>query len=365
MPHYYVEPYTHVKSPSMLYSNIWSSFSRYYFVVGTVLMIAGCCHTKGESGGNEEPLRFIGSYHESILKSAIATTDKILRRNFYRRGTDSIIRGNLATDNPDSKMKQYYDWSGSSLDWQEDHRLQRLHFLRSNPACKLQSARAACEGARDLIKEVTLTALQRKDTDDFFYFLGHATHIIQDSFSTGHAKRSTSHLRRIDDVCEFSIIAPKTGLACHHDIISSGDMPIWTAETLASATNATIGFLVAVSIHLDNHPNSVPSAANFLEPYFVVAQNKYTGYFVCDNLDTTTAALEYCPSRGNCVPPGGCHHGQSDCSPGELYCHITDKCYNKVTGYCGQCNIDSHCGPKRKCENHICVVDCANNPDCR
>lgn len=204
--------------------------------------------------------------HEEITRQALLQARELLLRNTqvniraggeglvrglgnYIRGTigamspNLIIRGNYCTDAPHepnalfSLTEFWFRKSASEIDWHNDPKTQVFHFLRNfKKNGTLVSARRACEEARETISRATFSAVrewQAGNADVALFLIGHATHIIQDSFSPAHTRRDLTDANApIRDVCYYGDgnrrrLGPKLkNSACYHDVVDLGD-GIW------------------------------------------------------------------------------------------------------------------------------------------
>ena len=195
-------------------------------------------------------------------------------------------------------MLDYYQLP-EGADWQHDPKLQNIHSLRNYPDGQLQSARDACLGVRKLISDATAHALslyQQRDHDQGFYFIGHATHTIQDSFSKAHGRRTGDDHRSLSEVCTFG--REFAGI-CYHGI---GQLPydrVWfntlscaldpgvrnfdcLTDEAKSASRATAGYLYAVFLLLSGRESLVDDV--LARTFDHDASNSYSGYLGCDGL---------------------------------------------------------------------------------
>jgi hypothetical protein len=164
--------------------------------------------------------------HEDITRIAIDQANAILGYAYYPTATpddetphwtSAVIRGNWETDVPSQRMRNFYPEVGS--DWHGDPVSQNIHSLRNYPGAKVESARNACLGARKLIDRAATEGLKQfKASRPWygFYYTGHGSHVLQDSFSAAHTARSGAGLRTLDDVCTYGKSFP--GVCLHHTL---------------------------------------------------------------------------------------------------------------------------------------------------
>ncbi len=170
-----------------------------------------------------------------------------------RNSTNPIVRGNYATDNPIHPDEPRAHWEASLSEffgvpvdnWHTDPRTQAPHALRKtlgegeHPGLGLvEPAKDSCYATRDTIFKLTseaariwrnllsaeidphalenrpefLTELRRKA----LFFMGSATHVIQDSFSPAHTFRDDSGNNDLMDVCFYDPSELKEGLLRGH-----------------------------------------------------------------------------------------------------------------------------------------------------
>lgn len=206
------------------------------------------------------------SGHEEITRQALVKTAEALRKIGINatqghehllgdlaprvRGTigsltpNKIIAGNFCTDAPsngNSVFSLIDFWElPQAVDWHNDPATQVFHFLRPHSSAddSILSARTACLGARERIEQITMTAARewsegRKDIA--LFLLGHATHVIQDSFSPAHAQRSGAGSGyALTDVCYYgkdlhARLASRgtEASACYHAIVDIEADGIW------------------------------------------------------------------------------------------------------------------------------------------
>jgi hypothetical protein len=148
--------------------------------------------------GNE---RFLGDTSPRL----IGTTSGALTRN-------KVISGNYCTDVPShvtATVDLFKLWGvDRSVDWHTAKETQTLHFLRGERHDgSLMSAREACMDAQSKVTRVAILAAQdwlKGDKKKAAFLVGHATHIIQDSFSPLHTSRGNSNSGfALKDVCYF------------------------------------------------------------------------------------------------------------------------------------------------------------------
>ncbi|MBF0297743.1 MAG: hypothetical protein HQK51_03435 [Oligoflexia bacterium] len=236
--------------------------------------------------------------HEDLLHYAVKEANRILNNNFYpsvKLGvpavdtSNQLVRGSYETDFPGNKIKSHY---GNVHDWHNEDHLQSLHFLRKYSIGS--NLYQSCLDGTNLILEITNLAWENYkngDMNSFNFWLGHACHIIQDSFSPAHARREGPDNKYIVDICSYGKKVPG---ACFHEKVEVDDDRVWRnslncsmnpfnrpfncLKPLAqSSVNATTSYLVAVARALmaDKDP------AIMVKMFFSFMGG---GYFSCERL---------------------------------------------------------------------------------
>lgn len=152
---------------------------------------------------------------------------------------DVITRGNYATDLPrGSYLISLNDYWGfpSTADWNYPMG-QHLHFLRDYlDQQTLTSAYDTCMIAREKILRASIDAIklwQSGERNQFLFLIGHATHMIQDSFSPAHTiRQSREDNNNVVDICYYPDsgappAVPETQI-CFHKSVDNRDF-IWLA----------------------------------------------------------------------------------------------------------------------------------------
>jgi hypothetical protein len=234
--------------------------------------------------GGEEPTgaqKWSVGGHDAILNEAAAIADRLIGTRFYEPNLAKLRDGSSDTDWAGAPLRAYYGFEGSIpglliYQWHHDPGLQNLHFLRNHEHGD-QSAAEACAASRQLIKNAVSEALRRYPFDKpyFFYFLGHASHIIADSFAPAHVSRQ-HWAGEICDVCTFGW---SLSGACEHpstflpwSTVPGDDVNEKPAARRA-AVDATAGLLVTAYRML--------TGAGDLESYLTRRRDQYTGHFSC------------------------------------------------------------------------------------
>ena len=247
---------------------------RFLWILIFLTAAAGCGPVREEPSSETKWLTGAGPSrgHEDLTRLGVdRANDALESRLGYRpypsvakgvAGVDTgnfMVKGNYESDFPSNKMYEFHDVS-SSVDWHNDGRLQHIHSLRDYPDGTPLGLRLACESTRrNIIRaaQQALESFQAGQTEDGRYWLGHATHVIQDSFSHAHASRAGDGRHTIVDLCVYGTDAPgickheavdmrdriwKTSLACQTDPNNRG-LSCMKSEA-QDAVSATAAFLV-------------------------------------------------------------------------------------------------------------------------
>jgi len=241
---------------------------------------------------------YIHRGHEDITRFGVDLANRELgSRTFpeveagtYGALTDNaLVQGNTKTDFPNDELLRFYGATGSG--WTSSPDLQDLHFLRNYPDGSPQSIHDTCNAVRKRIRNAAFQAvsLQHQNREKYLFWLGHSTHIIQDSFAPPHSRRSGVLYRNIEDICTYG---RRFDGICYHETVELGDA-VWRTSDKGCAANpldrswaclrpqsqaaayATAGFLIAVA-----RANPGNLDAN-LDAYFDDPSSGYTGYFRC------------------------------------------------------------------------------------
>lgn len=159
------------------------------------------------------------------------------------RTTNLVINGNFATDWPVHSIPKYAAdlkkfWNiRDDLSLHTNPNLQIMHFLRNGrPDGGVMGAYKVCTLGREMIRAITIEGIRswlKKDYPRAVFFFGHATHVLQDSFSSAHTLRDMSANSEIIDHCYYG--GPqrkalqkigKDKKYCYHKPIDPGDL-IW------------------------------------------------------------------------------------------------------------------------------------------
>lgn len=245
-----------------------------------------------------EVLGFDFPHHEALTYFAIKIANKELsgryiypEPEFEATGEDTnnyIILGNYLTDYPNNRILNFYEAHEGS--WHRNPNLQFIHFLRNYYDDVVDDIQNSCMKSREAIFSAADSALSSQfygDEEDKHFWIGHALHIIQDSFSPGHTKREGEGLKDIVDICTFGRNFP--GICYHYPVMKSDS--VWSDDCIMSerfeclkeeakaAVYASVGFLVEMAKHFINDETSV-----YLKDYYLDKNTKYSGFFNCERL---------------------------------------------------------------------------------
>jgi hypothetical protein len=189
----------------------------------------------------------------------ISGTKGLTTKNF-------IIKGNYSTDIP-GKLLDTYDipkWHGQALEgWTNNPKVQDLHFLRNvTDDNKLVSAYETCMSAREEIVKSTAEGIRLwnqslKDNDlslreKSLFLIGHATHTIQDSFSSAHTKRDDSnHNNDVKNICYYGLKRADEQGACYHLKVDPRD-DIWVSNVFDIIRKVVIFPIASDSVKEEN-----------------------------------------------------------------------------------------------------------------
>ncbi len=156
-----------------------------------------------------ERFQHMGIDTPSKLPGFTADLDAAPKGLFGETSKNLVILGNFATDFPKyaSTLSLASFWSNKHISDFENPQSQVLHFLRNYPNGKdLESAKATCMDSRSKIKHITQKAIEAWDKgqkDEALFLMGHALHVVQDSFSPAHGIRRTSGNFDVTEICYY------------------------------------------------------------------------------------------------------------------------------------------------------------------
>jgi len=287
-----------------------SRFFRKSIILLTVLGLLACGELQEETS---QPDFMTGAGpargHEDITRHGVQAANDALQGILGYRpypaitsgvsGFDSgnrIVKGNYETDFPSQRMCDFHNVTPEncvSKYWHNSGHLQHIHSLRDYTANAPLTLRQTCKATRELIRKATFTArdaFRSGNEEDGRYWLGHATHTIQDSFSYSHAHRDRNNQFNFSDICVYGIDFP--GICKHQDI--DGHDRIWlTSFKCLDPNNRGSSCMIqeakdaigATANYLNNVGQSIFGQAELdqsLQNFFGNPAAGVSGYFACE-----------------------------------------------------------------------------------
>lgn len=209
-----------------------------------------------------------------------------------------LTQGNRHTDAAaGTALEAYFHASDPTADLFFGGTYQHLHFNVDYATAAgmgwIGTQRKACLDARGSIIEATYKARERmlaQNTQEALYFLGHALHIIQDSFAPAHTSREALSYHKLLDVNVWNLTYVPPSLTAHESV-DGGDEG-WPAGATHDAANfkpqggaalqASKGYLLRASKLLSNPNLSIDLTLN---AFFDTATDGTDGFFGCGNLN--------------------------------------------------------------------------------
>lgn len=262
--------------------------------------------------------------HEDLTAIAIKNANQIIKEQhgietFFPAAAmeegaifseNPVIIGNFRTDFPTSEfakrygvdlevpdsfdsIEAFYQAAESFQAWHHAPEIQHLHALRDfRQDGSVASASETCHQVQNTITTVTIEAVNtfksnRQDTNALL-LTGHATHMIQDSFSAAHTKRTGEAGINLEDHCSYG---PEVPGVCHHEendsrdqiykspwcsVVASDDCLIPEAQ---NAIRATTSYLVWLANAVTRQSTPVDSFSAWLNGDEEI---KDSGYFRCN-----------------------------------------------------------------------------------
>ncbi len=186
--------------------------------------------------------------HEDLTRMGVDRANAVLAGEIGLRpfpgiakgvaGVDSenpLVKGNYESDFPSQRMFDFYQLP-SDVDWHHHDSIQHVHSLRDRVDGNYVGSREACERVRAAISAASHEAAEKFAlglNDEGLYWLGHATHILQDSFSPAHTERNGEGLRSISSFCTYG---QEVAGICYHHTTDLRDR-VWR-DTLACSLDA-------------------------------------------------------------------------------------------------------------------------------
>ncbi len=249
--------------------------------------------------------------HEALVDDAVKAANKWSGVTFDH---GAVNTGNDGTDQNHDMLVNYYnnaydylsvfpEYAGNAV---KPSDIPEAHFMRNtdrNSTYVVRSSRAACERSKELIVQATLSAFKNLDGNypwSYNFFLGHATHIIQDAFSSEHVSRGGNNKHVLFKVC-VGDGDPRPAGTCEHDGWTASAP--WGGDYITdhsnpnykAAKNASVGYLYGMArLQKWGRPeNRQSDVLEYLTDYFLgrdgatrtISRNPDEwGYFNCDTL---------------------------------------------------------------------------------
>lgn len=140
-----------------------------------------------------------------------------------------LVKGNFESDFPTSEMRQIYG-ATPQTDWHHDGRLQHVHALRNYSNGSINSNGETCQAIKFALEQTLRRAtshLQSGDRYHYHYWIGHALHILQDSYSPAHVMREGPESQTILNFCTYGMQA--NGICYHHEVDARDR--VWRADS--------------------------------------------------------------------------------------------------------------------------------------
>ncbi|MBM4251692.1 MAG: hypothetical protein FJ146_06955 [Deltaproteobacteria bacterium] len=141
-----------------------------------------------------------------------------------------LIKGNFESDFPPPEMRQVYG-ATPATDWHHDGRLQHLHALRNYRDGSTTTNGETCQAVKFALEQALKRAtahLQSGDRYHYHYWIGHALHILQDSYSPAHVTRVGPEGHSILAFCTYGV---KLKDICYHHEVDARDR-VWRGDSL-------------------------------------------------------------------------------------------------------------------------------------
>lgn len=178
-------------------------------------------------------------------------------QEFGSTATNMLVLGNFAVDDPDhvnARMqdevmdvrKAYTERLQIPRDsnWHNHGSLQTLHFLRAFIGNTPAPAKNSCDVAKGNIDFASNRAVanwvighdpsrseadRKKSRDRALFWIGVATHIIQDSFSPVHTRREATPEAKMLDLCAYNRPGLPASICKHAEIDAADDVFVFTS----------------------------------------------------------------------------------------------------------------------------------------
>ena len=187
------------------------------------------------------------SGHEHITRFAIIKANALIKSkhglsSFYSevsewdsgwRTDNPLIEGNYKTDFPDKRIYDFYGVKKRDLrSWHSEPSFQNIHSMRNYSDEYTQTFFESCHSIKDSIIKATLKAFsffRKGQKEEGLFWIGHASHIIQDSFSRAHSLRSPPSFKEIEDICTYGKRFESICFHKNYEDIIHGDR-IWKVD---------------------------------------------------------------------------------------------------------------------------------------
>ncbi|HYX32129.1 MAG TPA: hypothetical protein VE954_03380 [Oligoflexus sp.] len=232
-----------------------------------------------------------------------------------------LVKGNFESDFPQAPIINFHNAAGA--DWHNDGRLQHIHSLRGAENGIYRNNRSSCELQQQTIRTITtkaMDALHSGDRESGLYWVGHATHVIQDSFSAAHTDRRSTELQPEGRaIYEFCTYGTRFHGICYHDTADLRDR-IWhdglscqidptnrSEECLRGeakwAVDATASYLALVGRLMAGNSDQ----ETLLQDFFTNAGVSGSGYFDCGKIPDSRLGLSEVTIKSSNSPVSQCH----------------------------------------------------------
>ncbi|MBF0367652.1 MAG: hypothetical protein HQK50_18905, partial [Oligoflexia bacterium] len=157
--------------------------------------------------------------HEDLTRFGVEMANLAIGIEFYPtiaigdHGFNTInplLRGNYSSDVPNLVLCRYYQLEQAACTlqyWQQNSHLQNIHSLRNYANKQVETFDESLQAIRSLVQTNTAYALEffyQNDLENFYFWIGHVLHTLQDSYSPAHTQReSQANNYRIKDICTY------------------------------------------------------------------------------------------------------------------------------------------------------------------
>lgn len=285
--------------------------SRHWVLLASVLLFS-CSQEQHPAGSHPDWLTGYGPTrgHEDLVRFAVSSANRLLTQpQFFSeipKGENGLtsqlpmVQGVTDTDFPNQELLNRYH--ATTRTWHTNPDLQDLHYLRNYAgSTDTVSFADACEDGKNRILASALEAWESFEAGNQkrgLFYLGHALHTIQDSFSSAHTQRSGDDLKVLSDICSYQ--RPESQ-SCHHKEVDERDR-IWKltvscqlnpnarswdclTKNAQRAVYASTGFLYVMGEILQGSSSRREDVESRLKEYFETSRwGQLSGYFQCHQL---------------------------------------------------------------------------------